>query len=552
MKPVKRRLRGPIVVLALATAPLLGPAPASYAAPRRLAQDASANRERGVAAVAPRCAGVPAPSPAGAVPGGHAAGEYETAFNLLAGVIANHLPWPLTICHTIGLVATDIPLPGGGQAGALTGVYDSAGGVSGAPARCVIRVYRVGQRLPDSTWRGMLAHEVFHCFQGEVMPLPIFNSGRFAWIVEGQADWVAESVLASPAGEGEDRIGRSGWKGYLLHPETPLFARSYDAIGFYAHLAESGGDPWRVFKAMLQAPTDRVAYAAAVAGTDHFLDSWASGYFRGLGAATGRDWDTTGPGIPLAGTVHAEPLRISLANGQVAPVSAAPFANGIYTLLSGADIVRIDAAGGARLSDGNLDRVLQGQVDFCTRAGGCSCPPGSAYQGPPLTPLASRADLALTGGPDGTKVALTGRSLDDFCAKKPAPLPRGPGGPLPNPCTLVTLNDVEQIVGLNPDYIYRTLGPLGHPDAPGCEHLVVGAGVSGAVFIGVMRRAGASYSGGGTAITGYGDAAYLFTGSDYARLVAAKGRVVIIIQVTMGARSTQIALAVGRKALSRL
>ncbi len=142
--------------------------------------------------------------------------------------------------------------------------------------------------------------------------------------------------------------------------------------------------------------------------------------------------------------VQPAPHEIALSNGQAAPpVSAAPFTNGIYTLVSGADIVQVETIGHARLADGSLDRVLHGRIDFCTRSGGCACPPGSAYQGPPLTPLAAHTDLALTGGPEGTKVTLTGRSLDDLCTKKPAPLPRGHGGTLPvDLCTLLRRGDV--------------------------------------------------------------------------------------------------------------
>jgi hypothetical protein len=393
----------------------------------------------------------------------------------------------------------------------------------------------------------VMAHEVFHCFQFDI------DSSESKWIIEGQAEWVGQ-VVAGPA----PAMIAPYWNKYLEHPEIPLFKRQYAAIGFYAHLDESCISPWKIFDAMLRASKagDRSAYDAAtshcVSGSaEPFLDSWASGLFRD--ASHGHEWDTTGPGIPGPSVVQPAPHQIVLSNGQAAsPVAAAPFTNGIYALASSADIVQVETAGHARLSDGNLDQVLQGQADFCTRSGGCNCPPGSAYQGPPLTPLAAHADLALTGGPEGTKVTLTGQSLDDLCSKKPAPHPLGPGGPLPNPCKLVTLSDVEQIVGENPGAVDATFGPTSNRDAPGCEHIIAGKVLSGAVLIVVERRPDMAYTGTGKAIAGLGDEAYLSAASDNARLVAAKGRLVILIQVTMGARSTPIALAVGRKALSRL
>ena len=254
-----------------------------------------------------------------------------------------------------------------------------------------------------------------HCFEDDI------NPDTNPWIAEGQSEWVGEEV-AGPS----TIVSAQEWKQYLQHPEIPLFNRDYDAIGFYAHLNESCINPWMILDAMLRAAKggDRKAYDAATShctsgSAEPFLDSWASGLFRD--PSRSYEWDAPGPAIPDASLVHTAPHGIALSNGHSAPpVSAPPFTNGIYTLVSGADIVQVAATGHARLSDGNLDRVLRRTDQFCTRTGGCACPPGSGYQGPPLTPLAMHADLALTGGPEGTgtRVALAGLSLDTFCREE--------------------------------------------------------------------------------------------------------------------------------------
>ena len=150
---------------------------------------------------------------------------------------------------------------------------------SGEANHCSIYVNPSGQRLAGQDWLNVLAHETFHCFQAMMMPSGALNAYRIdgKWLIEGQAEWVA----AQPNIAGPRSDEPVWWRNYLTRPELPLFSHTYDAIGFYAHLAESGVNPWTVFAAMLQAPNNVAAYhAAADGGGNRFLDSWASGYFR--------------------------------------------------------------------------------------------------------------------------------------------------------------------------------------------------------------------------------------------------------------------------------
>ncbi len=534
-----------IAAFALGIALLLGLTPTSHAT--------------ATAAVAP----IAVAADVQATSDGHSDKDYTRAFQSLSAKIASGLGRHLGLREVITKNSSELEAP----ALMYTDVFDAQGGHAGTPASCNIWVNPSGDRLQGPDWSVTLAHEIFHCFQGVILGLPRFSrlatGAQTKWIIEGQADWVGEMVAAPDPSE-----DAGWWDTYLSQPQTPLFTRTYDAIGFYAHVAERCGGPshvWRKLQGMLdKVPDNRAAYGVVTAGCGaSFLDSWASGYFRE--PDRGSAWDTTGPAIPAGGTGAAAPQVkvIALANGQEIPVSADLYTNGIYEFTSHADVVTMGLRGNARLSDaGNFDHVLAGETTFCTRVGGCTCPPGSAYQGPTLTPLTTPADLAVTGGSDGsgTRLHLVGISLADFCTRMPTRIVYRPGGPLPNPCHLVTMSDVQQILGRNPQYVYQTMGPHGNRSALVCEHIVVAMGLkapgsdSGAVAIGVQQRSGTKYLGPGKAIGGLGDQAHLFLpdASGDAILVVAKGRLTITIEVTFGTRSTRIARAIARKALSRL
>jgi hypothetical protein len=512
MKVHRRHLGRIIAVLALAVMPRLGPARSSHAADGWQASDQA---------------------------------KYDNAVTTLKGTIAAHLGRPLGRRVVVILNPREKPVR---EDGKLVDVY------AGTTLRikeldCAISVNPSMRELQGRDWSVVMAHEVFHCFQFDI------DSSESKWIIEGQAEWVGQ-VVAGPA----PAIIAPYWNKYLEHPEIPLFKRQYAAIGFYAHLDESCISPWKIFDAMLRASKagDRSAYDAAtshcVSGSaEPFLDSWASGLFRD--ASHGHEWDTTGPGIPGPSVVQPAPHQIVLSNGQAAsPVAAAPFTNGIYTLASSADIVQVETAGHARLSDGNLDQVLQGQADFCTRSGGCNCPPGSAYQGPPLTPLAAHADLALTGGPEGTKVTLTGRSLDDLCSKKPTPLPRGQGGTLPlDLCTLLRRGDVLPYLGPG--------GPaaLKVNQAPGTRYLChysmqyTTLKTDNFVLGTAFRTADLLASGDWKPFPGFGDQSYLHSrisdDGDLAEILVRRGSTWLVVSVEYDYPSADAFASSGRSAL---
>src|SRR5215510_11012159 len=107
-------------------------------------------------------------------------------------------------------------------------------------------------------------------------------------------DWSSDVCSSDLGGVSGDGIRH--WERYLTIPWKPLTTRSYDAIGFYSHLDETGTDPFNVFQSMWSAGSNSIdAFRVANADTETFLDSWPSGVLREPGR--GSAWDTTGPGI---------------------------------------------------------------------------------------------------------------------------------------------------------------------------------------------------------------------------------------------------------------
>ncbi|HEY7024113.1 MAG TPA: hypothetical protein VH371_04040, partial [Candidatus Limnocylindrales bacterium] len=233
-----------------------------------------------------------------------------------------------------------------------------------------------------------MAHEAFHCFQlqleFETGHLTFYNAPtnkgkatRYGWIIEGQAQWVGEAV-AGPTQDGD-----AWWSIYLASPERPLWRRTYDAQGFYQHLAEEGIDPWSVFDAMLETDSDQAAYLAANGSNDQFLNTWASGFVRNQSLP--QAWDAQGPWFTNA---HAQVVVKPVKNGDSFPLEAAPVTNADFALQSTADITELTFKGHARMYTDGVDTPAVETVDLCTNttANACNCPAGLYYNGPYLQP----------------------------------------------------------------------------------------------------------------------------------------------------------------------
>ena len=293
--------------------------------------------------------------------------------------------------------------------------FDANAGTSGAVAYCNVLVDQAALRFGDRDLAEILAHEVFHCYQAAAVGLAHFYARPWgAWVDEGQAPWAAKMVLGE-LGYGATAASGRSWRDYLLQPEKPLMDRVYDAVGFYAQLAQSGVDPWRRFAPMLATGNDSDAYHAAAdpAGAT-FLDNWAAGYFRD--PALGPEWEITGP-PPPDGTFKPDSLPFPVASGETKRFETVPFTLGLFRVSTDADLLRMAVIGHGRVADGAGTNTVKVQdAYFCIRSEGCECPPKTKPIAPlPDTPLKVPAALAVTGGPDGAIGSVGGVSLDTFC-----------------------------------------------------------------------------------------------------------------------------------------
>ncbi|MEU0093039.1 hypothetical protein [Kribbella sp. NPDC006257] len=291
---------------------------------------------------------------------------------------------------------------------AETVAVSASGGFSGKPARCKISMNP--QRPAQGEFLAMVvSHEVWHCFEAQIVGLDRFYSAP-SWLIEGQAQWVGYTLHPDAEEDG-------WWAGYVEHPEYRLFQRTYSAIGFYSQLTHTGKDAWHALIPMLQAKDNVAAFQASGAGGDDFLDKWGSSYFRTK--ALGDAWVMSGPG--LADGPGAKDTLLVVGRGGSTAFSVPEYTNAIHKLASEADVLVFGLTGHARLGDvpSKRDYLVNDGNAFCTKAGGCTCPAGSRYGGPPLTEVESTTFFALTGGPGGTKGTATGKSLDEFCSSKP-------------------------------------------------------------------------------------------------------------------------------------
>jgi hypothetical protein len=299
---------------------------------------------------------------------------------------------------------------------------DAKGSFTGSPALCRMYLNPSVSTLPPERQHFVVAHELFHCYQAAIIgPLSILYVAP-SWLIEGSADWAAAIVTGATPAVYELQVM---WVWWLTHPDVPLFKWSYPAMGFFALLDQAGISPWSVLPAMLLSQTKGTApdnIAAYQAGTQSapqsVLDEWASSFERN--PQLGLDWDLTGPGIVAASTYGGPPIQhLSVGNGPT-PVLVAPAYTALdVDLTSQADIIQVSITGTSRLIDsGSVERVGSASGSYCTKQGGCECPPGSAYQGPPLTQLTGLMHLALTGGPQGTSGTVSGLTLQQFCNKK--------------------------------------------------------------------------------------------------------------------------------------
>lgn len=277
---------------------------------------------------------------------------------------------------------------------------------------CAIRIHpalasdRTGREA-----RATIAHELVHCYQGRVVPISTFQdwAGSASWLVEGFAEFAANSVHPHESPSSAAFLAQ-----YYDTPATRLLQRSYDAAGFFHHVASSGGDPFATFASAMRASDPMAAFTAHVgASRSGFSETWASAMARD--ATRGTAWDERAPEVPD----HTPSVATTtVGNDDVFILGAPPAGTNLHYAPLASDVLIIEVEGESlgRISwDGTSDESLtSAEGEYCLRPGGCECPQDKGPPPPPDAP--SQAAMVAVNGIDGSSlVQLTGMSLADWC-----------------------------------------------------------------------------------------------------------------------------------------
>ncbi|HZQ66266.1 MAG TPA: VWD domain-containing protein [Gaiellaceae bacterium] len=292
---------------------------------------------------------------------------------------------------------------------------------------CWIRVFPLGLQGTPFV-RFSLAHEVFHCFEDDLL----LEARRFPlmlpWLTEGAAVYASLAVDSPPWNPVDVRWrpGLAWFNEYLNTCTTPLFQRSYDAAGFFAHAQDASGSFWKDIPAALVLAGiggSEGGFAGAGGPGKARLDSWGSSVY--LKGTRGFDWTATAPvAPPSSASCPDTPI------GGDADVRAAPYTLSPYTISPGAEsaerpLLHVQISGHARLADGQIDTTALDDAWFCVGQR-CECAPGQEGTPPPAPRLTLPADLALTGASTGARGSVTLESLERYCKQRQKPPPPPP------------------------------------------------------------------------------------------------------------------------------
>jgi len=382
-----------------------------------------ATSERPVLAAAIR-AGRP-----GAVVGSAIETNWIAAANTASEYIATKLGRVLTA--SIDIVYNAVAVDMNGQpVGAYAAPFNDNNQHTGDMTHCVIHVNPSLQAVTGNSLKAVATHEVAHCYSMDLLPA---ETPRVPWLEEGSATWIALEAVA-----GQTNLFSKHWKKWLTTPKNGLFSRTYDALGFFAHMKDSGVVPWTVldemFKKSLQSNFE--AYKVAVAASAVLVDEWAPGYLRD--ATLGPRWDFAG--YAITSDKYAAP-HTTLAAGDFLEFIAPPLGAEADLLTMTAEVVLVhapDVWGRIAFADSTdlLLRELDGKA-LCTLDGGCTCDVDSAGAGTTfIDVIGDLADLGVSGHLGGGSVQLTGFTLADWC-----------GPSLPAACNVIQLSEVSSVFG---------------------------------------------------------------------------------------------------------
>lgn len=320
--------------------------------------------------------------------------------------------------------------------------YDQVALTTESAANCLIF-------LPPSTWHTLpssgapspifteqLAHEVFHCFQGDIIgryALALYEDAP-SWVIEGGAAWAGADYAQS-------NKGYEAWYGdWLVAPWDQLFIRSYDAIGFYSTLQRLGALDWPKWRTIFEAmrhdsdiKSDFI-YKQLTDNVDGLGAAWAPAYSRH--ADWGPDWDQAGFDV---GKWKPSVVDEVMEDGSHRTLEANAYAAGLLDLSASTPVIVTvapafptigngDPQGGTgviRLHDeGSYDEVAKPTATFCM-GGSCSCVTAQGSPAPVGVDTTGVVRVAVTGLEKGQSVRITAKANKKHCVP---PTTQSPGG----------------------------------------------------------------------------------------------------------------------------
>lgn len=311
-------------------------------------------------------------------------------------------------------------------------------------------VYCVILLNPDYATLDTIGHEVFHCLQIQILG----NDAAFQkaikslgnWVIEGGAEYAGCRFANEDTTDRGVQTDEGNYAKWVATPGTPLLNRTnvnglrsgYTAIGFWGLLQQAGINVFGVMPTVLTQPDAENAYSTAVAPNETaVLGLWASSLYRDLNRTPARDWDVSGPCAPALSVTKSN-IKIDtkeLRPGDTLTLNTRKYAAGLYDVdvAPGAKIMHVETMSGYTVVNGrDVNEVGVDDAYYCVAAGGCGCPPGQSYAGPPLhhdlAPSGPVPAIAVTGGTTGGEVDVN--EIPVKCEKHAAAIPIPKGCPL--------------------------------------------------------------------------------------------------------------------------
>ncbi len=362
------------------------------------------------------------------------------------GLLNQHLSPALSIPVTIGWLTNRAP---GDNSPAYTNQFSATEGIFHRHYYfCQIAVNEPvydGYTSANASWaEEIITHELFHCYQHQLLPDPDTYNTVKAWITEGLPRWVDTDLFSSnPIG-----VSLGSLQLYFASSTVPLFARSYDAVGFWGHVQDVAGDLWSRIPAIIRAsPSSYAAIDAALKGVsvERFYDTWGSSAANDR--TGGMPWMATSPYPPSPYMARVYDVNAANSPDTTVNVKLEPYSTDqLHIAMPPApagdiETVRIDL-GGAYGRFGLVDNFTGSELEgatFCGAGSACtqptpatgSCPGGQTGTVPPLPPLTTiPADglLGVASAASTSTVQIIFTPLPDSPSSATCPPATGVGG----------------------------------------------------------------------------------------------------------------------------